>query len=774
MRSDAARRSQKAGLRNDPKRAPVKRKASGASEKVPLSRNSLFFGKSKKSILVFSALAVLLSYSRTFSVPFYLDDSAIVTEGMLLKDFSLKTLSRIFFDSVTRNRPLANLTLAANYTLAGDPSRVWSFHAVNMAVHLGCFLFVFLFLQELLSLPAVPDRYRKRAFPIAWVASLVWALHPIQIQAVTYIIQRMTSLATLFFLMSLYFYLKARRGARRYFIGSGIAFLLGLGSKEIVAALPLVILALEAFVLRTRPRKLLGIALLVLVLSLPIAYLFLSNQWATLVREFKTNRFPNRDYTLTERVMTQPRVVLRYISLTLFPFYPRFILDNDVSPSRTLLSPPLTAVGVIVIGATLLWGFGVRRKNAVAAFCVASFWLGHVIEGSVFNLEMAFEHRMYLPSVFLILLAVVLAQDGLDRVRAGRAVRTGFFAVLVAYLSVNTFLRNEVWRDPIAFYRHNIEKTPGFFRPYHNLGTAYFFRGDFENAARAYRQAIDRNDNNGLSYFGAAQSYYALHDYAQAVPYFEKAVALRTWNNVLSVEFIESFIKLGRFEDGLRIASWSLQKFPDEPRISLMAGVACFYTVQREGDRGRRWLEAYGFSESSALACLEKAYDLGNRDILLYQNLPVARLKIAETERRPERKSELIEKAFNLAREGIAAFPEAIDLKVRLAKIVMVLDDASGGRATALMTKADLAGLALGLMNAGRFQEALEILTLSQIRLGADPFGEYQQAVCLYSLGREEDAVRIFRKIREGGSDPALRSRLDSYIQAWENKSRRK
>ena len=645
------------------KRAPVRTKTKG-----PAGIPTLVAAKRKKWLLAASAAVVIAIYAVGLRVPLYLDDAGIVTEDLIIKDLSLKTLSRIAFHSVTRNRPVANLSLAVNYTLAPNPDRPWSFHATNTAIHLACFFAVFLFLKKLLELPSIPLRYRERSFSLSWAAAFLWAVHPIQTQAVTYVIQRMTSMAALFYFLALYFYLRGREGKRRFFFYSGAAFLLGLGSKEIVATLPAAIFLIEWLFYRTKKSRLFGIILVSGLLIFASGFVFTSNNLLKDLASILQNTFSNRNFSVTDRLMTQPRVFLLYISLTLFPWYSRYVLDYDFLPSRSLLLPSSTLFSWIFLMTTIAAGFGLRKKNAVLTFCIFSFWLGHAIEGSIFNLELVFEHRMYLPSVFLILGLVLSTGDLLARLKAGKKWGTIILASVAAFLAVQTHLRNAMWSNPVAFYRNNIRHTPRFFRPYHNLGTYYFSEKNYEMAIASYTQAISLKPESGLSYFGIGQAYYAKKDYEQAAAFYEKSMVHREWNIMLSLNLIDSYLRLNRYEDGLRTAFSALQKFPEDSSLMMMTGIIGFYAVQNRGDEGRALLSKYGWSESSALAFLEKAHALGLRDQTLYQNLTLAYLKSAEGG--GDRRNDLLGRGEAIAREGLDKFPADNRLRAILAEIV--------------------------------------------------------------------------------------------------------
>jgi len=508
--------------------------------------------KTQKIIFLSSLLLIIVIYANTLKVPFYFDDLAVISKKLKVDNFSSKELYNVSINGLAKNRPISNLTLALNYNLSKNPL---FFHLVNISIHILCFLFVFLFIKELLTLPSVPQRYKRNSINIALVSSAFWALHPLQTQAVTYIVQRMTSLCTLFFLMSLYFYLRARNSKRLYFYFlSGFSFLFALGSKEISATLPIFIILIEWIFFRTDMKKLLIIVLITIIISLSASYLFMQGQLKGTVHSLLQNKYSNRDYLITERLMTQPRVIAHYISLTLFPFYTRYVLDYGFNPSRSLISPISTLFSLIFVLVTVFMAFLTLKKNTILSFCIFSFWLGHSIEGSIFNLEIAFEHRMYMPSIFLILSIIAISFDFAGRIKIKKKYLTIFSGVLIIYLGINTHLRNDLWRDKIKFYSHNIKKTPHNWRPYHNLGTSYATKGEYNKAIDSYFKALSIKKHIDITYFGIAECYYFTKDYQKAIPFFLKALQMEKTSREIYLHLSTSYLRLNNYEESISIA----------------------------------------------------------------------------------------------------------------------------------------------------------------------------------------------------------------------------
>lgn len=727
--------------------------------------------KNQKILFISTVLFLIIIYSNTIKVPLYFDDTNIVIENLKIKSFSPKSLYDLCFKGITKNRPFSNFTLALSYTFSKNPSNTFSFHIVNIAIHILCFLFVFLFIKELLTLPSVPQRYKRNSINIALITSIFWAIHPIQTQSVTYIIQRMTSLSALFYFMSLYFYLRARNTKNFYFYFiSGFSFLFALGSKEISATLPIMIILIEWIFLRTDMKKLLLVVLVMTLVFLSVSYLFIEGRLKGTIHSLLQNKYSNRDYLITERLMTQPRVFIHYISLTLFPFYDRYILDYGFNPSRSLISPLSTLFSLTLVLVTILIGFFYLKKNSIFSFCIFSFWLGHSIEGSIFNLEIAFEHRMYFPSIFLIFLIIAIFVHLSEKIKIDKKYLTIFLAILIFYLGINTYLRNNLWRDKIKFHNHNIKKTPHNYRPYHNLGTAYAVKKEYNKALESYSKAVSLNKNSALSYFGIGQCYYSMKDYEKAIPFFEKAIEMKVWDLILYINLTESYLKLNKYEDGIRTAVEGQKKFPEVSSIWVRVGSIYFYTIQQLGNQGKELLEKYGIIESKAFELLESAYLSGNKDKDLYANLPPAYVKKAEKETNREKQIELINRAEKILIEGFKIYPRNGDLRNNLVGMYIIKGKWREALSIEGLTKEDLNKLSLFLINSSQFNEALEVLKMAQKKFDLDQVIEFNQAICFYYLGNEEDAVKVFKKIFETTSNKTAKSQADNFIKEWEKK----
>ncbi len=362
------------------------------------------------------------------------------------------------------NRPVANLSFALNYYFSGlDP---FAFHLTNLLIHLAAAFSLYLFLNRLLRLPRVPETVREKSRAISLVASMFWGLHPIQTQAVTYIVQRMTSLCGLFYFLSLYFYLEARceRRPTPALLAGGFA-LLAVGTKEIAALLPLTMIAIDFFLISDPGKRPAALYSSLAGLTLGMVFLFLSG--STVLSDLTTGRYPSRGFTVWERMLTEMRIVFFYLSLIFFPLPSRLSLTHDFPLSTSLTAPWTTAVSFLALLSVAV--FILFSSRALLRFLL--FWcFAHLaIESSVVNLELIFEHRLYLPSVAPLVAAAVI----LLNLPISKSLRRGLPLALAGLLLSATYARNSAWQTDETLWEDTARKAPGDPRAHYNLAVAY-------------------------------------------------------------------------------------------------------------------------------------------------------------------------------------------------------------------------------------------------------------------------------------------------------------
>lgn len=346
-------------------------------------------------------------------------------------------------------RPLSQASFAANLYFTGDSP--FYFKLVNLLIHLANGLLAYLLVRQLWPRLLGDGRDRLAAF---WTAA-VWLLHPINLTPVLYAVQRMTSLAAFFTLAALCLYLHGRQasGLKRWAAISAsllVCWPAGILAKETALLLPLFILlcewlALSAFRSLTPRVFRIGLALLFVA-----AAGIMAAAWPLVEKTYLI-----RDFGPGERLLTEARVLWLYVVQMLLPWPDLFSLHHDdIAISRGFFDPPLTAAAVLAWLSLFVVALQQRGRRPWLAFAVLWFLAGHALESGILGLEIAYEHRNYLPSfgIFLGLAAWLLpAAAG----SFGRLPRLAFAFAFAFFCGLVTGLRADQWGD--EYVRTQIE-----------------------------------------------------------------------------------------------------------------------------------------------------------------------------------------------------------------------------------------------------------------------------------------------------------------------------
>ena len=486
-------------------------------------------------LIIFLLFAVVAAavYGNTLHSPFVFDDLENIRSNRALRidDLGPGSLVKAGFSGPSYRRPVANVSFALNYYLGGY--QVFGYHLVNIIIHWLCGVFLYLLLDLTLAIWA-PERPAQRW--IAFCAALIWLVHPIQTQAVTYIVQRMTSLSALFYVMCLWAYARGRslhlglagnqetgnRAPAIYYIASLIAGLLAMGTKEVAAPLPVFVYLYEWYFIQNlnkdwfrRNAAYLITALVALGLA-GLVYLGFDPMEKIL------SGYGRRDFTLGQRLLTEPRVVLFYLSLILVPHPARLNLDHHFPVSQSLTDPASTLFSLLLLTGLVAAALVTARRQRLLSFGILWFLGNLVIESSVIGLEIAFEHRNYLPSMFLILAGVTAGFQVMKKPRAAVTV----FTVVAVIFSLGTIQRNRIWQNEVVLWQDCVMKSPDKARPHYNLGLVLAENGQSPKAIEHYRRALQIEPDTATFHTNLAIELAALGDIDGAMRHYEKALAI--------------------------------------------------------------------------------------------------------------------------------------------------------------------------------------------------------------------------------------------------------
>ncbi|SDX60402.1 hypothetical protein SAMN05421644_10792 [Allochromatium warmingii] len=424
--------------------------------------------------IVFIGIGILIYSFGISNGAFHFDDYPNLSAlGDFGKINSLDDFFSYLFSGIAgpTGRPLSLLSFLIDaQTWPTDPKPFLRTNAILHAINatllaLACWL---------LLKPAQDTRFAGQALTIATLTALLWLLHPYWVSTVLYAVQRMAILSATFCLLGLVLYLqgrlltisdspvKQRKGWWITAIGIGAGTVLGVFSKENAAVLPLLILVVEFAAVRQlwklRPSSWTERSLLLTLLVLPSLALLLYLTHHIDVESFFVQGH-TRPFSMYERLITQPGILLEYLGDLLIP-KPGYagLFQENYPFAHGLLSPPITIFQILIVLGLIFAAFFWRRHQPLLALAILFFFAGHIIESSILMLELKFEHRSYLPSIFLFLPIITALVVRLHLI--------GLFAgVSLAFIFASmTFSHASLWGRPLELSYYWAHKNPDSYR----------------------------------------------------------------------------------------------------------------------------------------------------------------------------------------------------------------------------------------------------------------------------------------------------------------------
>ena len=529
---------------------------SSTSEKA-CSKSNLFSRTFIHLILI--VIVGFLSYSNTFRVPFQFDEVFFISENPIVKDISyflepskVANLGKQYFHF--KNRYIGYLTFALNYKIHGLD--VIGYHIVNFFIHIINALLVYLLVITTLKTPFfVTSTAKKYSKHIAFLSSLLFVSHPVQTEAVTYIYQRLASLAALFYLLSLVMYIKWRlinqnsehrtqstEGKTNkifnlksvfWHLGSVTSAILAMKTKENAFTLPIVITLFEFFFFtgRVKVRILRLTPFIMTLFIIPLTLLGTDKPTGKIIDDIgvATKRFSG--ISRFDYLLTQFRVIVTYIRILFFPAnqnldysYPKFnsFIDLQVFLSFIFLS---------FILAFALYLFYRSRFTTpdlrIISFGIFWFFITLSVESSVLPISIVInEYRVYLPSAgfFVAIMSGIFLLFEDIKCRKIRTIALLSLLVVISVLSYTTYTRNAIWESKISLWEDVIKKAPRNIRAHNNLGNAYLAKGFIDKAIEHYLVAlnlkpdyVEAHNNLGTAYSSKGFTDKAIEHYLVAL-----------------------------------------------------------------------------------------------------------------------------------------------------------------------------------------------------------------------------------------------------------------
>lgn len=466
--------------------------------------------------LLFFAVCLLtfLAYGFGLQGPFLFDDQPNIVQntGVHVQTLTADELERAatsYPGSPLFKRPVSMLTFGLSHYVGGlDP---YGYKLANLLLHIANGVAIFVFTQLLLHGLHFHRPHTLQPGLIPWLSLLVsslWLLHPLNLTSVLYVVQRMNSLSAFFVLLGLIIYLQGRLrmltgrpGLAHLALGIFACGSLAYLSKENGVLLLLFLFVVEAIVLRfasgPRTPKWILPVLFSLLVGLPMiaaaAFLVSNPEWLT-------GSYANRSFTLLERIMTEPRVIWFYLKMIVLPRLSDMgLYHDDISVSTGLWDPPTTAVAIAGLIGLFIAALYLRNRLPIVSFGILFFFVGHSLESTVLSLELAHEHRNYLP-LYGIVLPLSYGIVCLRRFRLGKIAPVASFAIIVL-MAYETASRSQLWADMLSVSIASVQDHP--------------------NSARSHIQLA-----NGYAVLSEAMPEKARHYSEAAVSHFKRAAAL--------------------------------------------------------------------------------------------------------------------------------------------------------------------------------------------------------------------------------------------------------
>lgn len=600
--------------------------------------------------LILMALLTAILYSNTLNAGFIFDDYQYILEdpAVRMAEFTTENLSHAALNGKPRHRLLPNMSFAVNYYFGGY--NVVGYHLVNIVLHFLTGVFLFFFIRITLGIDIRQKSskiYTEQGFinsvnSIALFASCLWLVHPLQTQAVTYIVQRMTSMAVMFYILSLLLYILGRLSwqnnqhrlkAGGFFAGCIISGGLALASKQNAATLPFVILLYEWFFfqdlkIKWSKKQILWIFSILMIFGI-LALIYLGeNPVERILRGYAL-----RDYSFSQRILTQLRVIPYYITLLFFTHPGRLALDYDYPLSNGLLHPATTLLSLVAIVALIsLAVYLGRKKSRLASFCILWFFVTLLIESSVISIEIVYEHRMYLASMMPALLLSFLV---ISRTRP-HWLAICLLSIILLISATWTYQRNITWQEPLAFWEDNLKKTPNDHRVLNNMGFSLMQAGHYDQAIPYLQKSIQLKTSaqtirttllDPLRNLGAALI--QIKKFDRAIETLQTAIKIDPESAPSHVNLATAYEELEQHKKAITHYKKALEIQPQS--IRALTGLADIYLKQGTVQRAARYLQ--------------KAHAIDDKSVKIKTKLARCFVKTGQ----PEKAIDLYQSALSIA-----------------------------------------------------------------------------------------------------------------------------
>jgi Tfp pilus assembly protein PilF len=485
-----------------------------------------------------------LIYFSSINSSFHFDDVNNIKRNpaVNISDLSFSSLKGAAFPDVVRGgfRPVAYISFAFNYYFTGEDTT--SYHVVNIIIHaLNAFL-IYLVILSLFDYDTAEEGKRDRLALSAFFTALFWLVTPFNSQAVIYIVQRMTLMMTLFFLLAFLFYIKGRKKKNtKYFILSGIFFVLSFLSKQNALVFPAVIVLYELIFIRKGDYKSISkkekASLIIMTFTLFLPLIFF---WEVIHNTFIVSS-EIWGFTYYERELTQFRVLVLYLSLLILPLPGRLSLLHDIEKSTSLFSPVTTFFSIIFI--LFLFALSILRLKKSPYFSFAFLWFFVTISVvSILPVELMYDHRMYMPCIFLVGTFVNYVTEKFYGKR--KIVIAALLAITIIWGAL-TGIRGRTWENEATLWNDVLSKYPNSSLALYNVGNTMIALELYDSAEELFLKALKVNrykETHQFAYSKLGYVYIKKNMYYKSIDMYQKMFTYGVRN---TVDYADAFLNYG-------------------------------------------------------------------------------------------------------------------------------------------------------------------------------------------------------------------------------------
>jgi tetratricopeptide (TPR) repeat protein len=514
----------------------------------------------------------VLVYLNSFRGQIVFDD-IVITDDSSIRE--LWPPWRAMTSPMQVSRPLVGLSLAINYAMSG--ADLWSYHLFNIAMHILASLTLFGVVRRTLLTERLKDRFGNASTGLALAVALIWLVHPLHTESVTYLIQRSETMCGLFYLLTLYCMIRGHSGRRSalWYTAAVLSCAAGMASKQVMVTAPIMVAIYDVIffsdswkqTLKRRASLYVGLAFTWIIL-------------VAVVRAASANQesagFNLKQLTPLSYLATQFGVIVYYLRLSLWPYDLCIDYGWPVAHDASRIVPFALVIGILC----LLTLIALKRRPEVGFLGVWFFLILAPTSSIMPILDLAVEHRTYLSLVAVVAFAVLGTYRVAPRLlaalrqpdpRIARWMAIGAVAIVVAWLGSLTVERNSYYHSKMAMWIDAVSKRPDNWRGHNNLGYCLSSQDDLESAMEQYAEALrlnpgalDAMDNMGICLLNSGRA-------ADAIPYFQRLLELDPGKKRLHFHLGQAMESQSRLDEAVDEYNKELRLKPDssEARMQL-------------------------------------------------------------------------------------------------------------------------------------------------------------------------------------------------------------